>query len=121
MSGGARMLACWNDGAGTTTETGSRAVRGTAGAASAAETAKHALRHFAWSMPSPQQSLAGTDIPMLSHGKSPDCAHTLAAGPKASQKARNAAMRGRAFTARQSISPSDEQPEIRCSPPPMPK
>lgn len=108
MSGGARMLACRNDRAGITTETGSSAVRGTAGAASAAETARHALRHFAWSMPSPQQSLAGTDMPMLSHGTSPDCAQTLAAGPKASQKATNAAMRGRAFTARESISPSHD-------------
>src|SRR5688572_17959076 len=82
MSGGARMLACRNDGAGTTTETGSSATRGAAGAASAAETARQALRHVAWSMPSPQQSLAGTDMPMLSQGTSPDCAHTLAAGPK---------------------------------------
>jgi hypothetical protein len=108
MSGGARMLACRNDGAGTTSETGSSAARGAAGAASAAETARQALRHFAWSMPSPQQSSAGTDMPMLSHGASPDCAHTLATGPKASQKATNAAMRGRAFTARQSISPSHD-------------
>ena len=47
MSGGATILACRKDSAGTTIEIGSRAEVRDAGPAIAAETARHALRHFA--------------------------------------------------------------------------
>lgn len=56
-----------------------------------AETAAHALRHVAWSMPLPQQSSGGGEDAMLSHDVAADTAQALTAGPKTSQNARKAA------------------------------
>jgi hypothetical protein len=104
MSGGARMLACRKASVFTTENSTSSAAACTAGAFIAGATAKHALKHLPRSTPSPQQSSAGADMLMLSHGVSADCAKTLAAGPKASQKARSVTTRERAFTPAQVIS-----------------
>ena len=46
-------------------------------------------------MVSPQQSSAGVDMPMLSHGFPADCAQALTTGPTASQKASSEAIRAR--------------------------
>lgn len=75
-----------------------------AGPASAVETARQALMQLAWLMALPQQSSAGVAMPMLSHGWSADWAHALASGPKASQKASNAAMKARGIIGRQRTS-----------------
>jgi hypothetical protein len=104
MSGGARMLACRKESVSTTEKARAVAAACTAGAFIAGATAKHALRHLPRSTPSPQQSSAGVDMLMLSHGVSADCAKALAAGPKASQKARSVTTRERAFTPGQVIS-----------------
>jgi hypothetical protein len=104
MSGGARMLACRKESAFTIENSTSSAAACTAGAFIAGATATHALRHLPRSTPSPQQSSAGADMLMLSHGVSADCAKTLAAGPKTSQKASSVTTRERAFTPAQVIS-----------------
>ena len=104
MSGGARMLACRKASVSTTENARSGAAACPAGAFIAGATAKHALRHLPRSTLSPQQSSAGVDMLMLSHGVSADCAKTLAAGPNASQKARIVTTRVRAFTPGQVIS-----------------
>jgi len=49
-------------------------------------------------LPPPQQSSAGIVLIMLSHEAPPPDAHAPPAGPKTSQKARNAAMRTRSFS-----------------------
>jgi len=67
-----------------------------AGDAIAAGRLKQAVRHFAASTPSSQQSPAAMDIAMLSQGNV-DCANTLAAWPKASQKARKSTATVRAL------------------------
>ena len=92
MSGGARMVRCRYKGARITATPKSGVAPCIAGTAIAGAAERQALRHFAWSMPSPQQSSAGADMLMLSHGLSADCAHALAVSPNASQKASNAAM-----------------------------
>jgi hypothetical protein len=99
MSGGARMLACRKESVSTTETATSGGTACTAGAFIAGATAKHALKHLPRSTPSPQQSSGGVDMLMLSHGMSADCANALAVGPKASQNARRATMKGRTFTA----------------------
>jgi hypothetical protein len=104
MSGGLRMLGCRKLRVATTEKARSGAAACTAREFIAGATAKHALRHLPRSTPSPQQSSAGVDMLMLSHGVSTDCAKTLAAGPKASQKARIVTTRERAFTPGQVIS-----------------
>lgn len=104
MSGGARMLACRKESVSTEENATPGAAACTAGAFIAGATAKHALKHLPRSTPSPQQSSAGVDMLMLSHGTSAGCAKTLAAGPKASQKARSVTTRERAFTRGQVIS-----------------
>ena len=71
-----------------------------AGASIAGAAPEQAARHFAWSIPSPQQPSGGADMLMLSQGASAGCAQALAAGPKASQKATSAAISGPAFTGR---------------------
>jgi hypothetical protein len=86
MSGGARRLACRMESVSTTEKARSGAAC-TAGAFIAGATAKHAFRHLPKSTPSPQQSSAGIDMLMPSHGVSKDCAHALAAGPTDSQRA----------------------------------
>lgn len=91
MSGGARTLRCRNEGAITTATPGSCTSACVAGTAIAGAAERHALRHFAWSIPPPQQSSADTDMLMLSHGWSA-CAHASTTGPKASQKASSATM-----------------------------
>jgi hypothetical protein len=91
MSGGAKMLTCRERTCATTAAAGFESVLCVEGGAIAGELARHALRHLASSMPSPQQSSAGADMPMLSHGLSTDCAQALTAGPNASQKAISAA------------------------------
>ena len=98
MSGGARMLACRKDSGATTAKPVSAAATCSAGAVIDGASAKHALRHLTRSMPFPQQSSAGLDMLMLSHGVPADCAQALAAGPKASQEARSTTMRERALT-----------------------
>src|SRR5688572_10648880 len=97
MSGGARMLACRKECVATTAKAVSDAAICAAGAVIDGANAKHALRHLARSMPFPQQSSAGLDMLMLSHGVPADCAQALAAGPKVSQEARSTTMRERAF------------------------
>ena len=89
-SGGARMLACSTDGRARTADVVSTAPTCAVVSATVGEAAKQPVRHFAWSMPAPQQSSAGIDMPMLSQGLSPVCANALAAGPKASQQASSA-------------------------------
>src|SRR5688572_23801585 len=105
MSGGARILACRKESVSTTEKARSGAAACTADVFIAGATAKHALKHLPRSTPSPQQASAVVDMLMLSHGVSADCAKTLAAGPKASQKARSATMRERGFTARAGYQP----------------
>jgi hypothetical protein len=92
ISGGAKTLAC-RKGSATTDAAGTGAAIKTAGAVIAGETARHPIRQAAGFVQSQQQSSAGVVMPMLSHGTSADCAQALAAGPKASQKARTATMR----------------------------
>lgn len=99
MSGGARMLTCRKESGMMTDAAGLAAGGRAAGAATAGAAARHALRHLAWSMSSAQQSSAGIDMLMLSHGAA-DAAQALASGPRASQKASSAAMSCRAFTPR---------------------
>ena len=93
ISGGAKTLACRKGSAATTDAAGTGAAIKTAGAVIAGETAGHPIRQAAGFVQSQQQSSAGVVMPMLSHGTSADCAQALAAGPKASQKARTATMR----------------------------
>lgn len=91
-SGGASTLTCRRVAATTAAavlKTGSCAAAGPA-IAGADET--HALKHFAWSIPLPQQSSAGMVMVMLSHGRSAAWASALVAGPKPSQNDRSATM-----------------------------
>jgi hypothetical protein len=53
------------------------------------DAARQALRQEAWSIAPPQQSSAGVDIAMLSHGVPADCASALVTGPKPSQMAKS--------------------------------